>query len=214
MDGMSGSIAWTNNNWTTCSVTHCNGTGADAPENGVVTKSNSNLHASVATFSCNNGFTFSGVSSVECNAANADAEWDTPHTAPTCRKDDDGLETWMIGFIAAGSAVTVGALAVAAFCRRKSKVHAVHQLDLTGDGKVDHIAIDTTGDGVPDQIVDLGKGGDDVKTSFNVKHDGKVDEVAIDTTGDGLIDTRMKLDSDDSVAKPRGKPAERHTTDF
>jgi len=143
-------------------------------------------------------------STVECpDDANIDGT--TIPTSSACHKkdDDEGLEPWIIGVIAGVGAISIGAIVVAVcYKKKKSIIKPVAQLDMTGDGKVDHIAIDTTGDGVADTVVDLSKSGS-VKPSFNIDRsgDGHVDEVAIDTTGDGMLDTRMAISPEDSAAK-------------
>jgi len=143
-------------------------------------------------------------STVECPMdANADGTTIPGGNFICHKKGDDGLEPWVIGVIAGAGVLSIAAMAVA--CRKRQKrlsIKPVAQLDMTGDGKVDHIAIDTTGDGKADTVVDLSQSGG-VKQSFNIDRsgDGHVDEVAIDTTGDGVLDTRMHIDEKDSAAR-------------
>ena len=67
-----------------CTVTKCTGVNANAPTNGKVAWSDTDKHASVATFSCNDGFLKAGDASVTCVATTADVPWPTPGVAPTC----------------------------------------------------------------------------------------------------------------------------------
>jgi len=62
----------------------CTGNNADAPSNGKVSLTAENNHGSVATFSCNDGFEYSGDASIKCVAGTADAAWPKPSKAPTC----------------------------------------------------------------------------------------------------------------------------------
>ena len=62
----------------------CTGDGATAPANGTVSFSAEDMHGSVATFSCQQGFSYSGDASITCDAASADAPWPTPSAPPTC----------------------------------------------------------------------------------------------------------------------------------
>ena len=56
----------------------------NAPSDGQVAYSSNNDDGSVATFSCSNGFTQSGSTSVTCDATTDDAAWPTASNAPTC----------------------------------------------------------------------------------------------------------------------------------
>lgn len=58
----------------------------------------------------------------------------------------------------------------------------IDELDTTGDGKVDTVAIDNSGDGRPDELI------------LDTTGDGKADTKFVDTTGDGIVDTVVDLD--------------------
>ena len=85
--GYKGTITWSGATASgSCKQTKCTGANANAPANGAVTKSNSENHLSVATFSCNKGFKLNGATPITCNAENADASWPAPNTAPQCTR--------------------------------------------------------------------------------------------------------------------------------
>ena len=53
-------------------------------ENGDISKSDGDMHGSVATFSCDDGFALTGTASVTCSAENAHTPWPTPEQKPEC----------------------------------------------------------------------------------------------------------------------------------
>lgn len=83
LPGFKGAITWSNRaTSSTCTLTEC--TGLDSLANGLVSKSRSNQHGSVATLACDTGFQLQGSSSVACSAPSADASWAVPSPAPRC----------------------------------------------------------------------------------------------------------------------------------
>ena len=85
--GYKGTITWSGGTHSgSCIAAQCTGSHANAPENGVVTKTDSDNHDSVATFSCNNGFRLNGAAPITCSADSADAAWPAPNTTPQCTR--------------------------------------------------------------------------------------------------------------------------------
>ena len=85
LPGFGGNITWNNRALapsSACTQTRC--TGLNAPNDVILTKSRSNQHGSVATFTCNDGFKLGGTSSITCAAPSANTSWPTPSTAPSC----------------------------------------------------------------------------------------------------------------------------------
>ena len=84
-DGYRGSITWNRATASgSCSLTLCTGSHADAPENGIVTKTNGDETGSVATFSCKNGFRLNDAMPITCSAVGVDTPWPAPNSTPQC----------------------------------------------------------------------------------------------------------------------------------
>ena len=49
-----------------------------------MTKTSDDHHGSVATFSCDTGFSLNDAMPITCNAESADADWPAPNTTPQC----------------------------------------------------------------------------------------------------------------------------------
>ena len=84
LPGFKGSITWAGDSTTSesaCTATKCTDF-VESLANGDFTKSNGDLHGSVATFTCDNGFELVGGASITCSAASADTPW--PTAQPTC----------------------------------------------------------------------------------------------------------------------------------
>ena len=81
LPGFKGDITWNNRATTsTCTQTQC--TGLDALTGVIVTKSRSDQHGSVATFTCEPGFMLTGAQNVSCSAPNDDSNWPVPDPTP------------------------------------------------------------------------------------------------------------------------------------
>ena len=84
LPGFKGEITWDGDSTTSessCTATNCTDF-VESLANGDFTKSNGDLHGSVATFTCDNGFELVGGASITCSAASADTPW--PTAQPTC----------------------------------------------------------------------------------------------------------------------------------
>ena len=83
--GYRGSIKWKGDQPSgTCTPTQCTGPRPTAPANGTVRLTNGVKHGSKAIFTCNDGFSLSGASSVVCDAEHADKDWPALEEAPKC----------------------------------------------------------------------------------------------------------------------------------
>ena len=58
-----------------------------APTDGIVTFSSNDDYGSIASFSCNPGFTLSGEATVTCDATIPNAPWEIAATLHTCTGD-------------------------------------------------------------------------------------------------------------------------------
>ena len=66
-----------------CAVNSCSSAPC-APTDGIVTFSSNDDYGSIASFSCNPGFTLSGEATVTCDATIPNAPWKIAATLPTC----------------------------------------------------------------------------------------------------------------------------------